>query len=808
MTSVPPIEASGAHTPIQFDRSSGNTLERLIFNHRGLILVLFMAITSVLTWQASRIQVNAEFQKVLPLSHPFIQNYLANQAELFGLGNAVRIAVENKSGDIYDPEYLETLRKISDEVSILPGVDRLSMKSLWTPSLRWTQVTEQGYAGGSVMPDGFDGSPQAIDDLRRNIAIADIVGSVVGVDRRATMIFVPLLDVDPGTGRPLDYAKFSGQLEERIRGFESERIGIYIVGFAKLMGDLIDGVIQIAAYFALSALIAGIAIYLYTRCIRSTFLVLACSIFAVLWQLGIVSWLGYELDPYSVLVPFLVFAIGVSHGVQKMNGILQDVGSGAHRYVAARFTFRRLFLAGVTALAADAVGFGVLTIIDIQAIRDLAMTASVGVAVLVLTNLVVLPILLSYVGVSQKAAQRSLQAERSASRSGGGRNIWQFLANLTEPGQARVVLLLSLVLAGVGYWGSLNLKVGDLDPGAPELRQSSRYNQDNAFITEKFGLTSDVFAVIVKTEDDAFASPRTLTDIDRLEYQLNQLDVVQGTVSAASQSRLGTSAIFEGNPKWMTISQVPSLASQSVFDLKTNNPELMNLSGNTGAVIAYLTDHKAETLQQVVSVAERFASTHSNAEHQFLLAAGSAGIDAATNIAVSKANRIMLVMVYAAVALLCLVTFRSWRATLVALIPLVITSLLCEALMVFLDIGLKVATLPVVALGVGIGVDYALYLLSVQLHHQRRGLPLREAYLKALTFTGKMVALVGVTLAAGVLTWVGSPIKFQADMGILLTFMFVWNMIGALVLIPALSHYLLRDEGRAARAAVAGGQVA
>jgi predicted RND superfamily exporter protein len=150
---------------------------------------------------------------------------------------------------------------------------------------------------------------------------------------------------------------------------------------------------------------------------------------------------------------------------------------------------------------------------------------------------------------------------------------------------------------------------------------------------------------------------------------------------------------------------------------------------------------------------------------------------------------------------LCFITFRSWRAVVVAVLPLVVTSFLCEALMVWLGIGVKVATLPVVALGVGIGVDYALYLLSVQLAQQRVGVPLREAYRRALQFTGKVVVLVGVTLAAGVVTWAFSPIKFQADMGILLAFMFVWNMVGAVILIPALSHFLLPGGLQARHAA-------
>ena len=213
-------------------------------------------------------------------------------------------------------------------------------------------------------------------------------------------------------------------------------------------------------------------------------------------------------------------------------------------------------------------------------------------------------------------------------------------------------------------------------------------------------------------------------------------------------------------------------------------------------LIAFLGDHKAATLDKVLGTVERFIAEHPTdpAKIQLLPAAGSAGIEATTNIVVRQANRTMLVYVYAAVIALCFVTFRSWRAVVVAVIPLILTSLLCEALMVALGIGVKVATLPVIALGVGIGVDYALYLLSVQLAGQRRGLTLAAAYGEAVTFTGRVVALVGVTLAAGVITWAFSPIKFQADMGILLTFMFLWNMVGALVLIPALSHFLLNDR--------------
>jgi predicted RND superfamily exporter protein len=480
-----------------------------------------------------------------------------------------------------------------------------------------------------------------------------------------------------------------------------------------------------------------------------------------------------------------------------MNGIMQDIGRGTHRLVAARYTFRRLFLAGLTALLADAVGFGVLMVIDIPVIRDLALAASIGVAVLIFTNLVLLPVLLSYSGVSAAAAARSLRAESDGRHGKGLGAAWSLLERFTHRRYALAAVCVAAVLSIAGFAASTRLAIGDLDAGAPELRADSRYNRDNAYITSSYSLSSDQFAVIVKTGPEGCLRYRSLVEADRLAWELQQVPGVQTTVFLGNAVRQITAGSYEGSPKWLTLARNQDVLNYGAQQASVNNPDLFNTDCSVMPVIAYLADHRAETLDRVVGAASRFAADHSTADLQFLLAAGSAGIEAATNIVVRKAWLEMLACVYLAVIVLCLVTFRSWRATVVAVVPLMVTSILCEALMVALGIGVKVATLPVIALGVGIGVDYALYLLSVQLAQQRAGVPLDKAYQRAVQFTGKVVALVGVTLAAGVVTWVFSPIKFQADMGILLTFMFVWNMVGALVLIPALSHFLLKDVSRA-----------
>ncbi|KAF1025962.1 MAG: hypothetical protein GAK37_02761 [Pseudomonas sp.] len=767
-----------------FDRHSGSLIERALFNHRSLVLWLCLLLTLGLGAASTRLGLNASFEKMIPTGHPYIANYLANQAELTGLGNAVRIAVEAPGGSIYDAHYLDLLARLNDKVFLLPGVDRPFMKSLWTPNMRWMAVTEEGVEGGRVIPDDYDGSPASLDTVRRNAARSGEIGQTIALDGRSSLIFVPLMDLDAQTGKPLDYSALSQQLEQLRSEFQAQGLTLHITGFVKVVGDLIDGLRQVLLFFAAAIFIATLMLYAFTRCLRSTLLVMGCSLVAVVWQLGLVALLGFELDPYSVLVPFLVLAIGMSHGAQKMNGIMQDIGRGMHRQVAARFTFRRLFLAGLTALLCDAVGFAVLMLIDIKVIQDLALIASIGVAVLVFTNLILLPVLLSYCGVSARAAARSLRSEDATQKQA----LWAFLDRFTERRWATVTVIVSALLAGGGWWISQQLQVGDLDAGAPELRADSRYNRDNAFMVAHYGASSDVFAVIVRTPEGACADYATLMRVDALEWRLRQLPGVESTASLASLNRSLLVGMSEGNPKWYDLTK-----NQALLNSITGRAprELFNQSCNTLTLYTYLRDHKAVTLTRLVSEVETFANANDTADVKFLLAAGNAGIEAATNIVVKQANHDMLYWVYGAVILLCLLTFRSVRAVVCVILPLMLTSILCEVLMVWLGIGVKVATLPVIALGVGIGVDYALYVMSILLARRKAGDSLSQAYYQALLFTGKVVMLTGVTLAVGVATWAFSPIKFQADMGILLAFMFVLNMVGALVLLPALAHFLL-----------------
>ncbi len=292
-----------------FDPQSGTLLERLSFNYRWVIMLGCLLLTIASGYMMSKLVLNASFERMIPQSHPYIKNYLENKNEIKGLGNALYITVETTGNDIFDPQYLDLLMKITDEAFLIPGVDRAWVKSLWMAGVRWNEVTEEGFMGGPVMPPTYDGSEVSLNQLRTNIARADIVDKLVARDFKSSMVFLPLVDIDPNTGKPLDYSTLTDKVEEIRAKYEAEgqgKIKIHVTGFAKIVGNLIDGMKQMSIFFALAVLISTIVIYLYTRCIRSTFALIIVSVLAVVWQLGIISALGFELDPYQVLVPFLI----------------------------------------------------------------------------------------------------------------------------------------------------------------------------------------------------------------------------------------------------------------------------------------------------------------------------------------------------------------------------------------------------------------------------------------------------------------------------------------------------------------------
>ncbi|MFT5542911.1 MAG: putative RND superfamily exporter protein [Glaciecola sp.] len=761
-----------------------NAIEKTIFSHRIAVIAFFSVVTLFLLYNAAQLKLDAGFEKNIPINHEYMQTYMKHRQD-FGGANNVLVSVCDKQGNIFNQNFFDTLKDVHDQVFFINGVNRSLVTSLFSPATRFTEIVEGGFSGGPVIPADFNSSnPAALELVRKNIDKAGILGSQVSSDFQCAMVTAQLLDIDPETGLPLDTLAIAKALETQLRDtYENEATSVHIIGFAKMIGDVAEGAKDVLLFFAIAIAITAIMVFFFCKSIMLTFLPLLCSIVAVVWQLGLLTLFGFGLDPMSILVPFLVFAIGVSHGVQMINAVGKKVSTGMDVKAASQHAFRSLLIPGGIALLSDTVGFMTLLVIDIGIIRELAITASMGVAVIILTNLLLLPVLMSYIKVSEKYKANFSESNQNQA------NRWEIVAKCASPKVAILIVSITSVLFVLGFIQSQKMKIGDLHAGAPALHEESRYNQDTFLITDKYEITVDYISIIVETSADSCTEFDTMTAIDDFQWRMRNVQGVQSTVSLASVAKRVNAGFNEGNPKWEVLPRNQSTMVQSISRVPTSTG-LLNRNCSVMPIILFMEDHKAETIETVVAAVKEISQEYSSDNLKFKLASGPVGVMAATNEAVKESQDPMLYYVFGAVIILCLISFRSIRATLAVVIPLYVVSVLAQALMTFLEIGLTVSTLPVIALGIGIGVDYGIYILSTMTIKLKEGLDVQAAYLEALKERGSAVLFTGITLAIGVSTWVFSTLKFQMDMGILLTFMFIVNMLGAIIVLPAIARLL------------------
>jgi len=844
-------------------RGVKGAIANVIFTLRFPIILIFLIGTAVMAYYLVQLRVDAGFKKQLPLAHEYMQTF--QFYEEFGGANRILVALMARDGDMFTPEFFEAFEKVSNRVFLLPGVNRASVRSIFTPNVRFVEVVEDGFAGGNVIPADFAPTPEMMQRVRSNIIKSGEVGRLVAEDFSGAMVWANLLENDPQTGEKLDYQAVAAELEKIRDEFENQNHSVHIIGFAKIVGDIADGARGVVLYFGVAFLITALLLALYSKSFWLTALPLVCSAVAVIWQLGILSLMGYGIDPMNILTPFLIFAIGVSHGVQMISGWSAEKFFGGHSPAslhrhnhavdqypiadslsASKHTFTRLLAPGSIALLSDTIGFLAIYLINIRIIQELALTASIGVAVIIFTNLLLLPILLSFINLRNGEKYRQRQYDKASHTSW----IWRALATFSRPVPAALTILIGIGLFVGAWYKSQDMKIGDSEAGVPELRAEARYNQDAQLISNRFALGVDVLGVIAETSTNACTeNHKVMEHIDDFAWQIRQVEGVQQVMTLPMVAKVVNAGWNEGNLRWRVLPRNKFVMVQNLQNIETDTG-LLNRDCSAMPVLVFLEDHKAETLQRVVETVktlrvdlniepdvalaspEPATGSTDNALMDFAgslglvpgdvapelseddvcrnqvapgedclrlrLATGNAGVMAATNEEVKSAQTPILLYVYGAIVLLCLITFRSIRGTICIVLPLVLVSYLAYSLMAFLGIGLKVNTLPVVALGVGIGVDYGIYIFSRLREYLAEGEPLDVAYMRTLRLTGRAVVFTAITLAVGVGTWLFSDLKFQADMGILLSFMFVFNMIGAMLFLPALARWLLRPNEKPA----------
>ena len=770
-------------------------IEQWLFSHRMLTLASLALFTLGMAWFAVQLRMEAGFEKQLPIGHEYIETFETYRNDLLG-ANRLTVVVKARQGTIWSQAGLNRLYDVTQALIFLPNVSRSSVRSLWTPNAFVNEITEEGFRADPLVPGTV--TPESLDDtsiamIANSTAQGGFIGTLVARDQSSAMITVDLNEFDTN-GLRLDYVAYNQVLEQQIRGqFEDMDFEIQIIGFAKQIGDIAVGASAVFEFCLLALLLTAAAVFWSCHSLRFTLLAVGCSLVSLIWQFGALRLLGYGLDPLAVLVPFLVFAIGVSHGVQQINFIIREIACGKSVEGAARASFSGLLIPGTLALVTAFVSFVTLLLIPIPMVRELAITASLGVAFKIVTNLVMLPVLASMLRVHDGyAAAEEVSRQRRVRWLHG-------LARLSEWHNVRWVLGMAVLIFVTAAWQSHDRVVGSLQAGAPELREDARFNRDALSIASNYDIGLDWLSVVFEVKVDGGANDCENVALgqyqDRFVWAMQGVPGVVSVTSFSNSLRQFNEGYNEGNPKMNAVPIDPTNYSSMAAEV-ARVPGMMRPDCSMTAVHLFLADHKATTIHRVITAAKAFRSQFTQPGVSVRLASGNAGVIAAINEEVERSELPMMLYVYGAIALLVFVVYRDWRAVLVCCLPLTLGTFIGYWFMKELQIGLTIATLPVMVLAVGIGVDYAFYIYNRLQLHQALGQPITKAVEHALLEVGVATIFTAITLAAGVATWAFSDLKFQADMGKLLAFMFLVNMIMAMTVLPAFAVWLERTFPR------------
>ena len=805
--------------------------ENIVFGNRPLILVVFTAITLAMLYFAMQLEVDAGFKKQVPLQHEYMQTFQDYEAE-FGGANRVLVAVIAKDGDMFDQAFMQTLENVTNDVINLDSTDDARSRSLFTPNVRFIEVVEDGLSGGNVIPqtytpnvEGFQSTPEDFQAIRGNIVKANIVGRLVAKDWSGAMIWADL--IPESSVNKVDYQEVANQFEAIRQKYEDENHTVHIIGFAKVVGDISDGARSVIKFFAVTIAFTWLLLFLYSTSAKLASLTVAAALVSVVWMLGALKLMGFGIDPMNMLTPFLIFAIAVSHGEQMINrfrgeiffggleeGTVEELRARAKDAVepleAARLSFRMLLVPGTVALIAGCIGFGAIMIIPIDMVRELAITATVGVALTILTDLVLLPVLLSYTRLRNLERKREFRL-RQLTRFD---KIWAALSRLSKPGPAALVILVGAVVWFFAWQHGNKVMIGDAQKGVAELRPDARYNQDAVLIADRFALGVDIMNVIAEAAPSACTTSfYAMETIDRFAWHMENVEGVEQVITLPAAAKIVNAGWNDGSVRWRILPRDPDTLRQATQSFETDSG-LLNADCSAIPITIFTSDHQATTIDRVVAAVKEFREANdayvpgnlrlqlaeqaaedpnfTSDQVNLRLATGNVGVAAATNDTVRESEHMILYLLYAAVFVMCWLSFKNPLAALCVLLPLVLVTELGHSLMVELDIGMKVNTLCVVALGVGIGVDYGIYIFARMRESMLQGRSVAESYFIALKTTGIAIFYTALTLAVGVAMWIFSDLKFQADMGIMLTFMFVVNMVAAIIFLPALCRWLLR----------------
>ncbi|MDY6971256.1 MAG: MMPL family transporter [Thermodesulfobacteriota bacterium] len=765
-------------------------IAEVIIKYRVLVGILVLLGTLFFAYEMKNVRLYHDAGNVTPIGHPYAALH-KKMIDVFGGANLVAIAMVVRKGDVLDPANLEKINRITEKISLLRGVVRYKILSIACSKLKYMFTTIDAEGTSFVHIDNYrkmtervlGGDMETLSTMRRAIINDEkIYGNLVSKDFKGTVILCNFNWLH-------DYEYIFDSIKEITGAEEDANTEFHICGRPIELAYLKQSMNKILYIFGVAVAAMVLLLYIDFRSVRGVILPLCGGVMAVIWGMGMLGFIGFRIDVLSMTVPFLVLALAHGHSVQMMSRYYEELRRIGDKKEACVSAVAGLFRPACTSIITDSAAFASLALLPFIIVRSMSVVAATGILSILLTTFTFVPIILSYLPVSQKSMEREKKEVRG--------KIFVKMAYASLGKSRWVVMGVGLICLIIALIGTGRVKVGDLTPGSPNFWQDSDYNRAVEVLDNKFTGTNLYSIYIGGKEAEDLWNVELARDTEALQRRLERRPDVGYTVSYVNILKQVNRAMHDGDPRWEVLPTNRPMTMQFLDSfVEGSGPEdprsFFELDFRQANIQIFMRDHLAETVNSVIRDTAEFLSDPANrkSDADIVQAAGLIGIYGAIIEVIAKSQISNIIIMLIVVLVFCSIAFRSISAGLIVFIPLVLGNFITFAVMGFGKIGLFIYTIPVAALGIGVGVDYSLYLISRLRDEMEGGREIGLIYEKAITTAGRAIFFTAATVTVGLLALVLSEIRFQAILGGMLAVVMMANMFSALLLLPSLLSWI------------------
>jgi len=767
----------------------------LLVNFRALILIIITIATVLWATQIPKLHIVTSFADLLPQTHPYIKIHKEFQ-EKFGGANQLTMLMEVGEGDIFNKETLGKIKYVTEELEKIPGANRFKIVSIAHRKVTVQKYTSWGIESDYLMWPDIPQTPEQMKQLKDAIfSNLRYYGFYVSYDSKRSLITADFYEDE------LDYTLIYKELTRIRNAVEDNNHRLNIVGYPMHIGIIGYMVDKVNLILLGTAVVIPILLFLAYRSAWATFLVPSAGLISGIWGLGFMGLLGYNLDPLIFVMPFLIALMAFRHSHQLYNRFYEEYIAHGDRRQAAKTVIEQMFLAGLTSVITDAFGIAIVAIVPIPLLRNMAVACAFWSIITVFIGLILTPILMTYVPISGRFLQHiEKEREKEEKRLGWANRFADWLGPWLIARRGRyTVITVVLIILGFSYYWSEQLIVGDAEVGSNYLYPTSRYNQDSERINKTHPLINPLYIVVSGEKRYAIKTVRVLEDIHNFTRFMQRNSGAVGTQNIVTPLFGMNQGLHADDPRWFGFPD-KDFAILQLFEQMASGgidpgylERFIDYHDRYTNIVVLFKDKTGPTIKRAIDTAKQFISERSQLEDKdaviYKLAGGVIGVEAAINEVVAEKQLETLLIALFGVFVFCAVNFKSVKAGLILMLPLALSNFMAFAYMAIFQIGLSISTLPVSAAGIGMGVDYGIYLVA-RLEEEMRRDPERtmeEALIRTIQTYGKSIIYIAGTLVLGLLVWVLSPLKFQAQMGMMLAVILFLNCLGAIFLVPVLT---------------------